>query len=607
MAAVAVLGPALGPGSLLGLDLVLLPRMPVPSGVWGLGPELGRRVPYGLLVAWAAPVGGSAVVGKALLALCVAGAFVGAWQLARGAPALARAGAGLLYALSPYLLTRVGVGHFGLVAAAAVLPFALPSLLVPDRDLRRTFLWAAALAFTGYSGGTLALVVTGVGLVAGRGRRAAAVLVRVLAAQLPWLVPGAVVLATGPQPAASARFATDAPGVLGAAQLLAGHGFWRTSSQVGVRRPGAALLGVGLVLLAGLGACDLPAEWGRRAAALAAMGFVLAVASAAPGLRRGYDALTATSLGAPLRESQRFIVLTLVWLAPAAAFGAARLGGVAMQAVPAGVALTLALPGLWGVDGRLQPVQLPASWARARSEVVQRPGTVLALPWHRYMDLRVAGGRRVFNPLPDHFGGDVLFSSDPELGRPRREGADPREPHAPPLLDELRAGRPVSDGLAALGVRWVALLHDVDWRPYAAGLSADPGLEARVRSGTLDLLEVRSWRGPVTDTAGRVVPMRPVVAPLRRLAGSGPARWAQPAARGWMRGWEAAGRTPNGLVSLPAGRGPVWFWPAVVSIVAQVAVAVAVARCLPRGRCGVSVAGPPSATGATTERDGATR
>ena len=49
--AVVVLGPALKPGSLLNLDLVFTPRMPVPRGIWGLGPELSRRIPLGVLVA----------------------------------------------------------------------------------------------------------------------------------------------------------------------------------------------------------------------------------------------------------------------------------------------------------------------------------------------------------------------------------------------------------------------------------------------------------------------------------------------------------------------------------------------------------------------------
>src|SRR5688572_25580455 len=85
-AAVAVLGPALRGGSLLRLDLVLLPRIPVPPGIWGLGPELPRRVPYGVVLAWASNVIGGPTTGKVLLAVAVAGAVVGATRLVGQAP-----------------------------------------------------------------------------------------------------------------------------------------------------------------------------------------------------------------------------------------------------------------------------------------------------------------------------------------------------------------------------------------------------------------------------------------------------------------------------------------------------------------------------------------
>src|SRR4051794_41217060 len=52
--ALLVLGPALAPGSLLNLDLVFTPTIPVPRGVWALGPELSRRVPL-----WGGLAGGS--------------------------------------------------------------------------------------------------------------------------------------------------------------------------------------------------------------------------------------------------------------------------------------------------------------------------------------------------------------------------------------------------------------------------------------------------------------------------------------------------------------------------------------------------------------------
>ncbi|MBV8305665.1 MAG: hypothetical protein JOZ04_15745, partial [Acidimicrobiia bacterium] len=129
--ALLVLGPALAPGSLLNLDLVLTPTIPVPRGVWALGPELSRRVPLGVALAWASTLIGGPLAGKLLLGGALAVAFVGVWQLLPDAGAATRLGAGLLYAASPFTLTRVAVGQWGVVAAVAVLPWALPVLLRP--------------------------------------------------------------------------------------------------------------------------------------------------------------------------------------------------------------------------------------------------------------------------------------------------------------------------------------------------------------------------------------------------------------------------------------------------------------------------------------------
>src|SRR5947207_8357037 len=79
--ALLVLGPALAPGSLLNLDLVFTPTIPVPRGVWALGPELSRRVPLGAALAWASTIVGGPLAGKVMIGLALAAAFAGAWRL----------------------------------------------------------------------------------------------------------------------------------------------------------------------------------------------------------------------------------------------------------------------------------------------------------------------------------------------------------------------------------------------------------------------------------------------------------------------------------------------------------------------------------------------
>jgi hypothetical protein len=407
---------------LLNLDLVLVRDQPVPSGIWGLGPDFPRRVPFFLPISWLSTIVGTAA-GKAVIVAAFAVAFVGASRLVGAAPLATRFGAGLLYALSPFTLTRLGSGQPAFLAALAVLPWALPRLLRPHDDVGATLLWAAALGCCGITGGLLAVPVVLVGLVAAHGQRWARVLGALLIGQLAWLVPALVVAATGATArlAPAASFATNAHGLGGVARVLAGHGFWQLGNQVG--DPGGAfvaIIGVVLGLLALAGAARLDASWRAPAAGLGALGLAVTLASALPGLRDVYADFADTTLGAPLRESQRFFVLFLVWMAPAAALGAQRLAGDepgalpgALSAAPAALAVILAAPGLWGIGGRLDPVAFPRAWNTSRTLIQSRPGTVLTLPWNEYLDLSFADGRRSLNPTPDFFGGDVLVSRDP--------------------------------------------------------------------------------------------------------------------------------------------------------------------------------------------------
>jgi len=597
-AGVAALGPALGPGSLLSLDLVVLPRVPVPTGIWGLGPDLPRRVPYGAALAWASEVVGGPAAGKSFLLLAVAAAVAGAARLVGDQSVAVRAGAGLLYGLSPFLLTRVGAGHLGLVAAYAVLPWALPALLRPAACRRRAVLWAAALGLTGVAGGVLALALGAVGLAADRSRRALLTAAGVVVAQLPWAVPGAVVVVAGAgAEAAPARaFATRVDGLAGVLGLPAGHGFWREASQVG-GEPGAgvAVLGAVLLVLAAAGVSRLPAGWRHRALVAAAAGIALAAATAVPGVDALYERVTDVPVFAPAREGHRWLALFLVALAPAAALGAAHLGGRLVTAVPAALALALAGPSLWGLDGRLDPVDLPGGWAEAKAAVDARPGPVVALPWHQYLDIDAAGGRRVLHPLPDYLGGDVLTASDPELGRPRRERADAREPVVDRLLARAEEGARVSGELAGAGFRWVAVLHEVDFERYAS-LADDPGLERVVTDPSVDLYRVRAWRGPAVDRRGRSVDVEPTVAPLASVASDEVTTWHRPAASGWLRGWRAAHSTPHGTLRVPAGDAPVWYWPAAVVLFADLCTVLLVGALLMHRRVGTVAGGTANDT-----------
>lgn len=600
VAGLVTLGPALAPGSIFSLDLVLTPEIPVPRGAWGLGPELPRRFPLMLPAAWLSAVVPGWLIGKAMIVSAVATAFVGVHRLLRDRSELAAAGAGLLYAINPFMLTRIGVGHLALVVAMAVMPWALPTLLRPGDRPPRTFLWCLALGFTGNYGGMISLFMVLAGLANTRFRRWPRVLVSWLVAQLPWLVPGLIVLNQGGYVTDGSAFTTIGRGAAGKAQILAGHGFWNFTFQAGFTgveqrledQLPIAIAALGLLALAVVGARDLPRDWRWAAAALAGLGAFLAVVSSFEYDANPYFALARTPIGANLRESQRALPLYLVWMAPAAGLGAIRIGGwlaallggasrawgntVAslVAALPLGAAVFLGAPGLWGLEGHLRSTEIPESWEAVKAKIDEAPGTVAVLPWHAYGVYDLGGKHLVINPWPYYLGGDVLVCSNP--GRTTgcsaadhlSERADPREPAMRRIA--LRAkdgGGPVAEDLAGIGVRWLVLARV----PGGEGLTLrDPGLERVLSSDSVELYAVRPWRGLVVARDGIPVESSAPLEPLVIADGSGAAVLAKPDAPGWRRGLTATARTPEGLIGLPEGGGPIWYWPSVLVMGADI-------------------------------------
>lgn len=617
-----VLGPGLGGGSLLSLDLLVTPSIPIPNGIFGLGPALSQRVPLFALVGMGSWLFGGPVTVKALVVLWSGAAFAGAARLTRSlaprdrpAGALAQMAAGLLWAGGPYALTRLSAGHINLLYAIAVLPWALPHLCRPARSGSATFLAATALALGGPGGGTLGIAIAAIALVVqprpGRWLAPAAV---VAAANLIWVAPTAVLLWAGAGVTGAGGFATTTGDAWSWLGLAAGDGFWRADVQAGAGGVGGGLGGLALLALAGVGTAVVVGaaaggqgswrswawrSWPGVAAVVAVAGLVLSAASAVPGLSSAYRWASDLPIGAPLRESHRFTALWLVWVAPTAALGAEAAarwmvskgtrgrgseagdlpGRVGAGCVVA-LALALSVPGWWGLDGRLEPVTYPAGWAAARAVIDDAPGTVLALPWSEYPPLSFAGGRQVFNPLPDYLGGDVISSFDPVFD-PRissQEQVDGRAQVADRLSDQALLGHPIASQLARLGVRWVALAHNEGWTRYAS-LGSEPGLRPALATPDMDLYEVVAWPGEAVDRSGRAHRVDRPIPPILTTDAPKGSVLNVAGAPGWMQGWATpVGVTSDGRLRLRGSGGVVWFWPAPLLIVLDLSVLAAALR-----------------------------
>lgn len=609
LGAAALVGPALGPGALLNLDLLAFDNADLPRGTWGLGPELPRRVPLGTFLAPLNALFGGETVAKVLLVAIIVVAFIGAFRLTRSAlrestPArgdqfdhtLLSLGGATLWASGPFLMTRLAVGHWPIALATALLPWVLPMLARSGRSARSVFLGSAAMAICGPYGAMLSGMYLLAAFLPRNSGPSVASRLRCtfawLGAQSIWLIPSAFVLlgTEGRRLADSSAFSTDASTPLDVIRLAIGTGFWNPPFQVnGDGRILSAVLAIVLLLLAVIGTRALPRHWRLPFLVTAGASMVLALASCTPGVESVFSRITSTPIGSMFRDSQRFLPPLLLWVTLAAAVGALRVcnrlraatdndgadrgraafaGSIA--ATPLVIALLLAAPATWGLGGQLRPVHLPTEWAEARSAIQDSPGTVLALPWFAYFTADIADNRLIQNPLPSYIDGEVIASSDTGISKvPSRENADPRESAAASIVERLRSGEAQAGALADLGVRWVAVDHDVDWLRYS-GLRVDPGLEVVVDGPTLTLYRVIGVGNGTVDESGRTDVAQPHLLALWTTSTTAPITLPIPYQFGWMRGLTPGTSGDFGSLAFGAGSGPIWFWPALVVLLADI-------------------------------------
>ena len=448
------IGPGLAPGFVLSYDMVFVPHPVFTKATFGLTGMLPRHVPSDAVVTALSHLAPAGLVQKAILLAIFVLACASASTLVSSDRLLPRLAAGVVYAWNPFVAERLLLGQWALLLGYAALPLVVMAAARGDhRRLVLALLPAAVGGFAAWAvSGLVALII------AGRRPRAflatAAVLVLVA---LPWLVPSLLRAANAPaDPAGVTAFAAraDTPfGTLGSLLLLGGG--WN-----GETVPGGygGLLTAGCWLLVVAGALVAYA-FGPRIRGLgvaAAAGFVLAALGAVvPGLLRG--AIDLWSGFAVLRDGQQFVAPLAVVVAAGTGLAVARLPD---WVAPALLLPLVLLPGLaWGAGGRLRAAHYPADWARARTVVAADPGDVLVLPWDLYRSYSWNGGRRALDPLPRFLPGRVILNDGVRVAVPNEPdiALAPEDPRARELDGLIRSGAPLTDALAARGVRYVAI------------------------------------------------------------------------------------------------------------------------------------------------------
>lgn len=475
--AVLMLGGALGPGYVLTYDMVWVPELTMRGDFWGTGSSLPRAVPSDLVVALLDEVVPGMLLQKAVLLGTLVVAGTGAARLVRGPGLVGPLAAATLYVWNPFVVERLGIGHWPLLMTYASLPWihlCARRLALREHALPQLVLW---LAFASLSpvGGLVAGLLALAG-VAASGRRAARPLLwttgAVAAVNAPWIVAGAIHgSGTVSDPAAVALFAAQGEGVLPPwAAVLGLGGIWNAEVVPASRTTWVGLAALALlvvVCVAGIGPWRGAAARPHRMALVvpAVLGLVLALAGAvAPGV---VGWLVAHVPGAGLlRDGTRFLALTAPLQALLFGYGVARLAAVPKRTLGASLATALVLApvalmpdGALGPAGRLDAVAFPEEYATARqaleaSRGAGHEGDVLLLPFTSYRRPAWNDGRRTLDPLGRYFPVDYLASDTLVVSGREIAGEDLRAARVTEHLATLD-GAELEQALADEGIGWV--------------------------------------------------------------------------------------------------------------------------------------------------------
>jgi hypothetical protein len=540
--AVLMLGGALGPGYVLAYDMVWVPELAMRGDFWGTGSSLPRAVPSDLVVALLDEVVPGMLLQKAVLlgALVVAG--TGAARLVRGPGLVGPLAAVTLYVWNPFVVERLGIGHWPLLLTYASLPWihlCARRLAAGERALPQLVLWLAVASLSPVGG--LVAGVLAVAGVAASGRTAVRPLLwttaAVVAVNAPWVVAGAIHgSATVSDPAAVALFAAQGEGVLPSwAAVLGLGGIWNAEVVPPSRTTWVGLAALVLVVAV----CVAGARPWRRAAGRADkialvvpadLGLVIALAGAvAP---EAVGSLVAHVPGAGLlRDGTRFLALVAPLQALLFGLGVARLAAVPRRTlgVSLGTALVLApvavMPdGALGFSGRLDAVAFPGEYATARqaleaSRTAGHEGDVLLLPFTSYRRPPWNDGRRTLDPLGRYFPVDYLASDTLVVSGRQIAGEDLRARRVTRHLATLE-GRELERALAQEGVGWVVAddaaaaalaAEGVDDDRYGTGVDL-PGAEVLHRGSLLTVWALPTPAGDAVRSPADRLPLLALLA-----------------------------------------------------------------------------------------------
>lgn len=460
-------------------DLVFTPRLPLRPEALGLGTGSPRAAPLDAVVGALSTVVDGALLGRILIIGVLLVAGCGAHRAVRGLPFIARAVVAALAVWNPFVLERLGLGQWALLAGYAALFPLLTAITDPDKTAKARRKAAAPWLLLGALTPTGALLVGVSAIVVGVRRRAdAGLFALAVAVQLPWVLPSILATsATVSDPDGVAAFAARAERAGPAMWSLMGlGGIWDAQSVPGSREGWLGHLTSAVVLTALI----VSARTSARPPVLAPSVWVLGLGSLALA--------GATSIGplAPLVTQLMGVVPGLgllrdsqKWLAPFVVLAVLATGVLVDLAhrrvtvhlpvlAPTMVVLAVALPFLLLPDGSvvvhrvLTPTQYPSEVREIERALASEPdgmqAALASLPWRLYRQYPWAGPYATYDPSSRLFDVRVITSDELVVGDTVVRGEDPWAARIGALL---RAPGPQTvDELGREGVRWLLVHRD---------------------------------------------------------------------------------------------------------------------------------------------------
>jgi hypothetical protein len=481
----------LNPGYVLTLDMVFGPS-PKILDVYGLSdpPVFGGGLWLSFLTKLCSPIVPTWIIQKVFLFLIFFLSGFSAHSLIETKSSVARYFAGTLYMVNPFVYTRFLAGHWALLLAYAVTPFAFKYFFkFLDNPSKQNFVKTLiSLLFVSVSSHILALTILAFFVVFCfksielRSEvkmllpKLALFALAFLAVNAYWLIPLTTAKETLVQQISERDLLIFAPRGEGLSipyTLASMYGFWR-NGYIYTKDifPAWHLFFILILLLAISGFISTYKD--RKTQSIAAIGlisFLLAWGALGP-LKPLFESL---SILRAFRDSQKFVGALVLTYAYLGALGVEDLQRSLKRkkltcTIIIGFVLLTPLAynftqfGFWG---QLQPTDYPPDWYKANEflNADKQDFNVLFLPWHQYMDFGFVPNRdkRILNPAPIFFDKPVISGQNLELPGIYTQSTNPGQRYVENLLS---SGAISGANLRLLNVKYVILAKEADYTRY---------------------------------------------------------------------------------------------------------------------------------------------